>query len=185
MGRSRGQRVDRAERKRRAQLRHEFGDNAVGFDDQGVPVDAKGNQAFPLLPIHTYLVNAGLSLADAVRTADELRLRVRRRIIQLAEATKENEVERLRYFVDVNYRRQLNQDLLREELLGMGFGVEELRIIDQGAHLGLAPPDPKPPVARVRGPSAAFTRSGSSWYPSSAEVGIRTGRPPATRMKFG
>lgn len=133
-------------------LRSEFGRETVGLDESGRPVDRNGRPTFPLLPIYTYLLNAGLTPKDVQKTGDELMRRVRLRVRKLADKEQEHDAAKLRYVRDPMYRQMVNQNLIREELGGMGFGKDELRAMDEGLKLGLVSPDAKANEVKVSGP---------------------------------
>ena len=112
-----------------------------------LPSAGAPRKAPPALPLVTYFLNAGLSPRDAQDAARELLARVRSRILRLA-ATHTLEEQR-RYVADWPYREQLNARLIAEEILLMRFSGDELRVIDEGLQLGIAPREGSGRTARV------------------------------------
>lgn len=118
-------------------------------DPMGRPLDERGNVIYPKLPLATYFVNAGLSERDAFQLEAHVFATVRQMIA--AKARTDDVFARRRYLVDPQYRMQVNMDVIAEVLLSIGFSREELRVIDLGTQLGLAPEAPAPMRVDVTG----------------------------------
>jgi len=116
-------------------------------DPLGRPLDAKGNVVYPKLPLETYLVNAGLTEGDAVRTAKAIRAKLSEKII--IKARMDDAGARFLYFNDAQHRIRVNRELLGEVLLEFGFTRDELRKIEEGTQIGLLPKERTPARARV------------------------------------
>ena len=89
----------------------------------------------PLLPLATYLLNAGLSERDARQAEAYVLGEARKRIAK--KALHDDAGQRFRYLNDARYRAQVNREVIAEVLLEFGFSREELRVMDEGLKLSL------------------------------------------------
>jgi len=114
----------------------------------GTPADQRDT-----FPIYTYLMHAGLSPADVRQAGDEITRRVREVIRQ--KAINDDPDAARRYQTDPEHRAEVNEQIVAEVVLGMGFDIRELRKLEQAMRIaGLAPREEAGRmVARTIGPT--------------------------------